>query len=113
MGFMTASQDQTGDELLGADRIAEVASALPEWDFGDSVIRRDFSAPTFLDGIAFVGRIATEAENRDHHPDIDIRWRTVTIALSTHSAGGLTELDIALAGAIDDLFHEMFDSQNG
>jgi len=110
MGFMTASQDQTGDALLSADRIATVASALPEWEFGDGVIRRDFSAPTFLEGIAFVGRIATEAENRDHHPDIDIRWRTVTIALSTHSAGGLTELDIALAGAIDDLFRELFEA---
>ncbi|GAA1461663.1 4a-hydroxytetrahydrobiopterin dehydratase [Williamsia maris] len=110
MGFMTASHDKSGDELLSADRISAVAAVLPEWEFGDRVIRRDFSAPTFLDGIAFVGRIATEAENRDHHPDIDIRWRTVTIALSTHSAGGLTELDVALAGAIDDLFHEMFDA---
>ncbi len=112
MGFMTASQDKTGDELLSAERIAAVASALPEWELGDGTIRRDFSAPTFLDGIAFVGRIATEAENRDHHPDIDIRWRTVSIALSTHSAGGLTELDVALAGAIDDLFHELFDTEN-
>ena len=46
--------------------------------------------------------MATIAEERDHHPDIDIRWRNLTFRCSTHSAGGLTELDTALAAAISD-----------
>ncbi|MGA2835380.1 MAG: 4a-hydroxytetrahydrobiopterin dehydratase [Acidimicrobiales bacterium] len=58
------------------------------------------SFPAALDFVMAVGRLAEEA---DHHPDIDIRWRTVTLSLVTHDAGGLTELDIALARAIDAL----------
>lgn len=54
-------------------------------------------APTFPAGIRLVDVVAVEAEAMDHHPDIDIRWRTVTFTLSTHSAGGLTQLDIELA----------------
>jgi 4a-hydroxytetrahydrobiopterin dehydratase len=59
---------------------------------------------SFLDGIDGVRRIAELAERADHHPDIDIRWRTVNLALSTHSAGGITEQDVALAREIDALF---------
>ena len=50
--------------------------------------------------IGVVGRVAEIAESRDHHPDIDIRWRTLTFRCSTHSEGGITELDVALAAAI-------------
>jgi 4a-hydroxytetrahydrobiopterin dehydratase len=50
-----------------------------------------------------VQQVADEAERRDHHPDIDIRWRTLRFALSTHSAGGLTQLDLDLADEIDRL----------
>jgi 4a-hydroxytetrahydrobiopterin dehydratase len=48
-----------------------------------------------------VRRVAEFAEQKDHHPDIDIRWRTVTFALVTHSAGGITEKDVEMAGEID------------
>jgi 4a-hydroxytetrahydrobiopterin dehydratase len=56
-----------------------------------------------MDGIALVQRVAQVAEDLDHHPDIDIRWTTVTFRLSTHSAGGLTAKDLRLAGDIDKL----------
>jgi 4a-hydroxytetrahydrobiopterin dehydratase len=57
----------------------------------------------FAGALAFVNRVGALAEAADHHPDIDIRWNKVTLRLSTHSAGGLTELDLALAAQIDGL----------
>ncbi|GAA2033797.1 4a-hydroxytetrahydrobiopterin dehydratase [Terrabacter terrae] len=66
---------------------------------GDS-IHASFEAPDFLAGVALVQEVAAAAEAMDHHPDIDIRWRTVTFTLSTHSEGGLTQLDVELAHQI-------------
>ena len=83
---------------------AEVTRALegvPHWRReGDSIVRV-VEAPSFLEGIDLVGVVARSAEAADHHPDIDIRWRTVTFTLSTHSEGGLTAKDFALAAEID------------
>jgi len=76
----------------------------PEWQRTDApALRRDVQAPSFLAGIQLVDDVAQAAEAMDHHPDIDIRWRTVTFTLSTHSVGGLTELDLRLAERIDQL----------
>ena len=66
-------------------------------------IRRTYEHETFARGIAFVGALAKVADEMDHHPDIDIRYRKVTVTLSTHDSGGLTEKDIALAKAMDAL----------
>jgi 4a-hydroxytetrahydrobiopterin dehydratase len=72
---------------------------------GDSqALRLTRQFTDFPAAIAAVVRVAELAEERDHHPDIDIRWRTVTFTVRTHSAGGVTVLDIALAAAISDLF---------
>jgi 4a-hydroxytetrahydrobiopterin dehydratase len=57
-------------------------------------------APTFKDAVDMVDRVGATAEELDHHPDIDIRWRTVTFTLSTHSAGGITAVDVELARRI-------------
>lgn len=54
-------------------------------------------APSFPDAVRLVGLVADEAEQMDHHPDVDLRWRTVTFVLATHSAGGVTQLDVELA----------------
>jgi len=73
----------------------------PAWTLADGMLVRTVECPSFpaaLDFVVAVGRLAEEA---DHHPDIDIRWRTVRLALVTHDAGGLTELDFALARAVD------------
>src|SRR3981081_3973069 len=67
----------------------------------DSAVRRSIKFPAFLDGIDAVRRVGERAEEKDHHPDIDIRWRTVTFALVTHSAGGITEKDVQMAREID------------
>jgi 4a-hydroxytetrahydrobiopterin dehydratase len=69
---------------------------------GDAIVR-DYELADFVAAIELVDRVAELAEAANHHPDIDIRWDTVTLRLSTHSAGGLTENDLALAGQIDAL----------
>jgi 4a-hydroxytetrahydrobiopterin dehydratase len=82
----------------------QVDAALPElegWERSDGALRRSIEFPGFLDGIDAVRRVGEHAESEDHHPDIDIRWRTVTFALVTHSEGGITEKDVAMAGDIN------------
>jgi 4a-hydroxytetrahydrobiopterin dehydratase len=82
----------------------QVDAALPElngWKRSEGALRRSIKFPSFLDGIDAVRRVAEHAEAKDHHPDIDIRWRTVTFALVTHSAGGITQNDIDMARDID------------
>jgi 4a-hydroxytetrahydrobiopterin dehydratase len=82
----------------------EVDAALPElngWQRAGGALRRSVKFSTFAAGVDAVRRVAEHAESQDHHPDIDIRWRTVTFALVTHSEGGITAKDIAMAGDID------------
>jgi 4a-hydroxytetrahydrobiopterin dehydratase len=83
--------------------IQRALGQLPGWSRRANVISKTFTLPTFPAGIAFVRRIADAAEEAQHHPDIDIRYTKVTIALSTHDSGGLTSKDIALAGVIEAL----------
>ena len=73
----------------------------PGWRLEQGELRKTYDFKTFTDSMRFVNVIAELAEKENHHPDIDIRYSKVTIALSTHSAGGITEKDIALARAID------------
>lgn len=87
--------------LLTGDQLATALADLPGWVGDTSGITRSFVAPTFPGAIALVDAVAEMAERENHHPDIDIRWTRVTFALSTHSAGGVTDLDTALAGEID------------
>ena len=74
---------------------------LPGWAVQEDALRRSIEFDSFMQAIAAVGRIADAAESMDHHPDIDIRWRTVNLGLRTHSAGGITQLDIELAHDIN------------
>lgn len=90
-------------ELLRVDAIARFCADHPGWHAVEGVLVRATTAPTFPAAIALVDAVAQAAEEMDHHPDIDIRWCTVTFRLSTHSAGGLTDLDLDLARRIDAL----------
>src|SRR6202012_5460172 len=77
----------------------QVDAALPDlngWEHAEGSLRRSVKFPAFLAGIDAVRRVAEHAEAEDHHPDIDIRWRTVTFALVTHSEGVITKKDVAL-----------------
>lgn len=89
------------DTLLTDDEREEARSRFSGWTIGDAEMRRSYDASSFLAGIDVVRRVAEAAEDRDHHPDIDIRWRTITFTLATHSAGGLTGKDTGLAEVID------------
>ena len=90
--------------LTDDERDAALA-ALPEWRFDGKAgaIRRSFRFADFSAAFAFMTRIALAAEKADHHPDWSNAWNRVDIALSTHSAGGLTRLDIDMATTIDAL----------
>jgi 4a-hydroxytetrahydrobiopterin dehydratase len=89
--------------LLDDDTIDNWLAGHEEWRREGDAIKRSVESATFPAAIDLVDRVAQVAEARDHHPDIDIRWRTLRFALSTHSAGGLTEKDLDLASTIDDL----------
>lgn len=71
------------------------------WAFSANSIHKRFTFESFMPGIEFVNRIAAAAERAQHHPDITINYNVVTISLSTHSEGGVTAQDFALAGQID------------
>jgi 4a-hydroxytetrahydrobiopterin dehydratase len=86
---------------LTEQEIADGLKRLQGWKREGNAIRKSFSFARFADGIRFVGRVATAADAMDHHPDIDIRYTTVTMVLSTHSAGGLTRKDLELAEKIE------------
>ena len=87
-------------ELLTDDQINTALAELTGWVRDGYAIKRNVTASSFAEGIALVDRVAAVADERDHHPDIDIRWRTTRWLLSTHDAGGLTQLDIELAHRI-------------
>jgi 4a-hydroxytetrahydrobiopterin dehydratase len=88
-------------ERLDDDDISTRLRSLPGWERAGDEIVKTFELPTFPEAIAFVTRIADKAEAADHHPDIDIRWRKVRVAFTTHDAGGLTELDVDLAHQVE------------
>ena len=88
-------------DLLDDDAVAAALEDLDGWAREGDAIVRTARLRSFPSAIAVVDRVAEDAEERDHHPDIDIRWRTVTFRLSTHSAGGLTVKDTELAAQID------------
>jgi len=82
----------------------EIKSALsdvPDWELKGQEIVRTFTLGNFVEAVEFVNQVTELAEDADHHPDVDIRWNKVTLRLSTHSKGGLTKADFALAKQID------------
>lgn len=75
--------------------------SVPGWARAGKVIRRSYEFADFVQAMAFVNAVARLAERANHHPDIDIRWNRVGLALTTHDAGGLTDQDFALARQCD------------
>jgi 4a-hydroxytetrahydrobiopterin dehydratase len=93
-------------KLLTEPDVTARLAALPEWTRVEAEvpsITATYELADFAGALAFVNAVGAEAERRDHHPDIDIRWNKVTLVLSTHSEGGLTEADFDLAVAISGL----------
>jgi 4a-hydroxytetrahydrobiopterin dehydratase len=90
-------------EKLGDTEVAERLADLVAWKREGDEIRKTFQLASFPNAIAFVTQVGFLAEAAGHHPDIDIRWRNVTLALTTHDAGGLTQKDFDLAAQIDEI----------
>jgi len=90
-------------ELIKSSDLKERLKKVPEWELEKKHIERTFEFDDFSDSIDFVNAVSEVAEEEEHHPDIDIRYNKVRLVLSTHSKGGLTELDFGLAERIDTL----------
>jgi 4a-hydroxytetrahydrobiopterin dehydratase len=89
---------------LTAKQISLQLKAVPGWTKHALTIHRTFEFDGFLEGIDFVNQIAKKAQRADHHPDIDIRYNKVTLTLTTHDEGGLTDKDFSLAKQCDEVF---------
>ncbi len=86
---------------LSDDEIERGLAELAGWRRDDDMIVRDYELPTFMGVIEAVREIAGLAEAADHHPDIDIRYRKLHVAITTHDEGGITRRDLELAGKIE------------
>jgi 4a-hydroxytetrahydrobiopterin dehydratase len=89
--------------LLTEAQRREFVAAHPGWALEGETITRMFSFVNFVHAMGFVTSVALLAEKANHHPDIDIRWNRVTLALSTHSERGLTHKDVDMAAAVEGL----------
>ena len=90
-------------ERLSDEQLRDALASLPEWHSDASALRRTVELPDFPTAIEAVRKVADVAEQMNHHPDIDIRYRMLTFVCSTHSAGGVTEFDAQLAHRIDEI----------
>lgn len=90
-------------ERLSEQQVAERLAELPGWELAGDAIRREFDRGDFVGSVELVKAIVGPAEEMNHHPDLAISWSTVTVTITTHSAGGLTENDFVLARRIDEL----------
>jgi 4a-hydroxytetrahydrobiopterin dehydratase len=89
---------------LTEDEIRKTLMSIPGWSFAGNAIHKKFTFQSFMPAIAFVNKIAEAAERANHHPDITINYSQVSISLSTHSEGGVTQKDSQLAGTIDKIY---------
>ena len=89
--------------LIAQTNLKEMMKRIPEWETTKKTIERTFEFDDFNQAVDFVNAVAEIADEEEHHPDIDIRWNKVRLVLSTHSEGGLTDLDFQVAEKIDTL----------
>ncbi len=88
---------------LSQPEIAQRMTSLKGWTLDGDAIRKQYMFKDFLEAVAFVNRLAPEAERADHHPDILINYKRVTLTYTTHDSGGLTDKDFAGAAVADRL----------
>lgn len=89
--------------LLNDEEIQGKLDALEGWERSGDAIRKEFENEDFVGSVKFVDAVVEPAEAMEHHPDLEISWSTVTVTITNHAEGGLTEADFELAGKIDGL----------
>ena len=89
--------------VLTPEMVQEGLRSLPDWKLEGKEIVRNYQFPDFVAAMLFVNQVAEKAEAADHHPDIDIRYNKVRLALISHDQGGLTQRDMKMARAVDSL----------
>jgi 4a-hydroxytetrahydrobiopterin dehydratase len=97
----SATEGEAVAELLGDEEIEQRLDELGDWEREGDEIQKVFEFEDFGAAISFVNAVAELADRYDHHPDIDIRWNRVKLAMSTHTEGGLTARDFDVAGEIE------------
>jgi 4a-hydroxytetrahydrobiopterin dehydratase len=88
---------------LSPDELTQALRSLPDWKAEGEAIVKEFPCDDFTHAMDFANHVAELAEEQDHHPDLEVRYSSVTVRLSTHSEGGVTEADLKLAKAIENL----------
>ncbi len=90
-------------ETLTSEQVTAELATTPGWEVADGQITRTVTRKDFRDALLYVNAVGYVAEQANHHPDIAISWNKVTLTLVTHSAGGLTSKDFAIARQVNDL----------
>ena len=90
-------------DLIDPSNLDNFAKKVPEWEIDGDNLTRTFEFDEFMEAIDFVNSVAEIAEEAQHHPDIDVRFNTVILTLTTHDLGGLTKADFEVAARIDNL----------
>ncbi|MEK8023053.1 MAG: 4a-hydroxytetrahydrobiopterin dehydratase [Candidatus Hydrogenedentota bacterium] len=94
-------------EALTESQIAEALQWLPEWAYEDKAISRVETFPTYLQALDFVQRVGRNAEEHNHHPDIIMNYKKVTVRYWTHKIGGVSKGDVLMAGKVESIVAEM------
>lgn len=89
--------------ILPREDIPGLLQTIPTWEYTEPCIERSIKFASYTDGVDFLNRVASLAEERNHHPEITLSWRKLTIQLTTHSEGGVTDLDLEMAREINGL----------
>lgn len=89
--------------LLDTATVRDRLEALPGWQFEEDAIHKEYTFDDFVSAVDFVNRLTEVAEEKEHHPDLEVSWGRVVVHLSTHSEGGVTEKDLEMARAVEQL----------
>lgn len=89
-------------KILTSEEVAQGLEGLESWEIVERELIKVFRFGDYLEGIEFAGRCGKIAEEMNHHPDLLVQWRKVTVSISTHSAGGLTALDFEFANKVEE-----------
>ena len=100
---LAAQHCKPGAPRLSTAEVGAHLAALPGWKLEGNALTKTFRFPGYGETIAFVNAVAAVAQREDHHPDLSVTWGRITVKLSTHSAGGITDKDFDLARKIEEV----------